>query len=188
MARLLERQRPVRRQEYERMVDAGLFRGEHVELIRGIIVRMSPQNAAHALVIQILNRILTPALVGRADVRVQLPFAAGDDSLPEPDLAVVAVARFGQPHPDRAFLVIEVADSSLAEDRTEKAELYATAGVPEYWIVNIPDRAIEVHAEPSRGAYTRVTPFRTGQEAAPASFPQVSVSLSDLFSTDPAGG
>jgi Uma2 family endonuclease len=186
MVRLAERQRLVRRDEYERMVDAGLFRGEHVELIRGIIVRMSPQNAAHALVIQILNRLLVPALLGRADVRVQLPFAAGDLSLPEPDLALVAVGRFGEPHPSRAFSLIEVADSSLSEDRGEKAELYCLAGVPEYWVVNIPDGTIEVHTDASRGAFTRVTPYRAGQALAPVAFPDVLVRVDDLFSSDVA--
>jgi Uma2 family endonuclease len=182
MGRLAERQRPVRRHEYERMVEAGLFRGEHVELIHGVIVRMSPQHEPHASVIQILTRILMPPLLGRADVRVQLPFAAADDSLPEPDFALVAVAGFRAPHPDRAFLLIEVAESSLDEDRTDKAQLYATAGVPEYWVVNIPDQAIEVHTEPSRGAYTRVTPYRLGQRVAPLAFPDVEVDLSALFS------
>jgi Uma2 family endonuclease len=181
MGRSLERQRPLRRAEYERMIEADLFRNEHVELIRGIIVRMSPQKAAHATIVQILNRILMPSLVKRADVRVQLPFAAGDDSMPEPDLAVVATAQFGEPHPDRAFLIIEVAESSLEEDRTDKAELYATAGVPEYWVVNIPDRSIEVHTEPSRGAYARVTPYRMGQKAAPVAFPDVLVDVGELF-------
>jgi Uma2 family endonuclease len=128
-----------------------------------------------------LTRIFVPALLGRADVRVQLPFVVGDDSLPEPDLALVAVSRFGQPHPDRAFLIVEVADSSLEEDRGEKAELYAAAGVPECWVVNIPDRTIEVHTEPSRGAYTRVIPYGTGQEVAPAAFPDVFVDVTELF-------
>jgi Uma2 family endonuclease len=184
MARLVERQRPLRREEYERMIDAGLFRNERVELIRGIIVRMSPQKPAHALVIQILNRMLVPPLVGRADVRVQLPFAASDDSMPEPDIALVEVARFGQPHPRRASLVIEVAETSLEEDRTEKAELYAQAGVSEYWVVNIPDRSIEVHTEPSRGAYTRVTPYRVPEKVAPEAFPDVTIDLGALFATE----
>jgi len=183
MTLLAERQRPLRRAEYERMVDAGLFQNERVELIRGIIARMSPQKDAHAMVIQILTRLLVPGLVGRADVRVQLPFAIGEYSMPEPDLALVSVGRFGQPHPDRAFLIIEVAETSLAEDRTEKAEVYAEAGVPEYWIVNVLDRTVEVHTEPSRGAYTRVTPFRIGQTLAPSAFPEVSLTVADLFST-----
>jgi Uma2 family endonuclease len=180
--RLAERQRLLRRDEFEALVDAGRFRNERVELIHGIIVEMSPQNAAHAVVVQILTRIFARALAGRADVRVQLPFSAGEHSSPEPDLAVVAVAHFGQPHPDSAFLIVEVADSSLDDDRVLKSEVYATAGVPQYWIVNIPDRRIEVHTEPSRGAYTRVTPHRIGERVAPVAFPDVVVDVAELFS------
>jgi Uma2 family endonuclease len=107
--------------------------------------------------------------------------------MPEPDLALVAVARFGEPRPDRAFLVIEVADSSLAVDRTDKAEIYAAAGVAEYWIVNIPDRAIEVHTEPEplRGAYTRLSPYRMGDKVTPVAFPDVLVDVGGLFGAGP---
>lgn len=183
MVLLAERQRLLSRTEYQRLVDAGVFRGEHVELIRGIIVRMSPQNDAHATLVQILTRMLMPAVIGRADVRVQLPFAAGDHSMPEPDLAIVAVARFKDPHPKSAFLIIEVADTSLEEDRIDKAHLYAEVGVPEYWIVNVPDRSIEVHTDPLRGAYTRLTPYRQGDKVAPAAFPDVFVDVAALFAT-----
>lgn len=163
------------------MIAAGLFRNERIELIEGVIVKMSPQNAPHAAVIQVLNRLLMPPLAGRADVRVQLPFAAGRDSLPEPDLAVVKTGYFKDAHPDRAFLVIEVADSSLAFDRREKAELYARAGVPEYWVVNIADRIIERYTEPAGGSYARVTPFRSGEAIAPLGFPDVGVRIDELF-------
>jgi Uma2 family endonuclease len=181
MYSLAERQRPLRREEFERLIDAGAFQNERVELIHGIIVQMSPQKEPPAVVVQILNRVLMPPLAGRADVRVQLPFAAGEHELPEPDLAVVSLARFGAPRPDRAFLIIEVADSSLEHDRTVKAEVYASAGVSEYWVVNIPDRTIEVHTEPSRGAYTRLTPYRAGQRLSPAAFADVVVDVGDLF-------
>jgi len=185
MARLVERQRPLRREEYERLVEAEAFANERVELIHGIIVRMSPQKAAHATVVQILTRLLVPRLADRADVRVRLPFAASDDSMPEPDLALVAPTGYGDPHPDRAFLIIEVAETSLEEDRTDKAEVYAAAGVLDYWIVNIPDQVIEVHREPSRGAYTRVTPYRIGDLVSPTAFPEVVVTVGELFAPRP---
>ena len=89
MGRIVERQRLLRRAEYERMLAAGLFRDERVEFIRGVIVEMSPQNSPHAAVIQRLTRFFSRPFVDRADQRVQLPFAAGEDSLPEPDIAVV---------------------------------------------------------------------------------------------------
>src|SRR5882724_6201726 len=181
MGQLAERQRPLRREEYERMVAAGFFRDERVELIRGVVIEMSPQNAPHADVIQALNELLLPRLVGRAGVRIQLPFAAGDDSLPEPDLSVVAPGRHKNAHPDQAFLIIEVADSSLKLDRQEKAELYAHAGVPEYWVVNVADRIIERHSEPAGGTYARVTPFRSGETVSPLAFPDVALRVDDVF-------
>jgi Uma2 family endonuclease len=181
MGQLAERQRPLRREEWEHMVAAGFFRDERVELIRGVVVQMSPQNAPHAYVIQILNRLLVPRLLGRADVRVQLPFVAGADSVPEPDLAVVALGSYMNAHPDRAFLIIEVADSSLKLDREEKAELYARAGVPEYWIVNLAGRIIERHSEPTSGTYVRVTPFRSGEAVALLAFPDVEVRVDEAL-------
>ena len=163
------------------MIAAGLFRGEHIELIRGVIVEMSPQNARHADVIQALTRLLLPPLLRRADIRVQLPFAAGSHSLPEPDLALVKPGRYQAGHPDEAFLLIEVSDASLKLDRQDKAELYATAGVPEYWIVNLVDRAIEQHSEPSNGAYTRVIPFRSGETIRPLAFGDLSLNIDEIF-------
>lgn len=164
------------------MVSAGFFENEHIELIRGVILQMSPQNVPHSAAIQRLNRWLQPALHGRADVRVQLPFVAGDDSLPEPDLAIVDPATAdGVEHPDRAFLLIEVANTSLAFDRGEKAELYARAGVPEYWVVNLVDRVIERHTQPIAGAYALVTSFRRGESVGPLAFPDVSAPVDAVF-------
>ncbi len=176
-----ERQRLLHRDELQRMVAAGFFQHERVELLRGVLVQMSPQNEPHAAAIQMLNRILVPALLGRADVRVQLPFAASDDSMPEPDLALVEPRYFGDHHPGQAFLIIEVADSSLELDRGDKARLYAESGVPEYWVVSIPDRIVEVFSEPSRGAYLRTTPYRLGETVRPLAFPDVAVPVAPLF-------
>jgi Uma2 family endonuclease len=181
MGQLAERQRPLRREEYERMVAVGFFRDERVELIRGVVVEMSAQNAPHAGVIQALSHLLLPALLGRANVRVQLPFVAGPDSLPEPDLAVVKPGRYMDAHPDQAFLIIEVADASLKIDRQEKAELYARVGVPEYWVVNVAGRIIERHSEPTDGTYARVTPFRSGETVAPLAFADVAVRADEVF-------
>jgi Uma2 family endonuclease len=84
-------------------------------------------------------------------------------------------------HPNRAFLIVEVADTSLNLDRQEKAELYARAGVPEYWIVNLAGRIIERHSEPADGTYARVTPFRSGETVAPLAFPDVELPVDEMF-------
>lgn len=165
------------------MVDAGLFRGERVELWRGVIVEMSPQKSPHASAVQALTKAFVLALAPdeRAEVRVQLPFALSDDSEPEPDIAAVPFSEYRDAHPDKAFLIIEVADSSVDDDRGFKAREYAIAGVPEYWVVNIPDDVIEVHTDIVGGRYTRITPYRHGQTISPVAFADVSIRVDDVL-------
>ena len=175
-----ERVRPLRRAEYEQMAAEGRFEGERVELIEGVIVEMSPQDPRHAGTVQRLTRVLGGALGGRADVRVQLPFAIAGESLPEPDVALVTRADFDEVHPATAFLVAEVAEASLRKDRSVKAGLYARAGVPEYWIVNLVDRLIEVHTDVAGAAYTRVIPVRPGEVIRLRAFPDVEIAVDDI--------
>jgi Uma2 family endonuclease len=176
-----EQVRRIRRVEYDKMVELGLFEGERVELLYGVIVKMSPKGPEHESSLERLNEILVGALAGRATVRIQAPFAASDGSEPEPDVSVVPRADHRKAHPSSAYLLIEVADSSLAHDRTIKAQLYAECGVPEYWIVNVRDRIVEVHTEIARGAYTRVVPFKPGQRVPIGAFPDVLVGVDDIL-------
>jgi Uma2 family endonuclease len=171
--------RPIRRAEYEALAESGAFRDEKVELVYGRIITMSPQGDLHAFVIRRLNMILAPALVGRADVGVQLPFAASDISLPEPDFAVTAVGHMT--HPSQAFLVVEVAVSSLDYDRHTKARLYAEAGVPEYWVIDVPHQRLERFREPRDGRYTVATQHVRDESVALLSFPDVTVRLAEIF-------
>jgi Uma2 family endonuclease len=181
MGQLAERQRPLRRIEYEHMVAAGFFDNERIELIRGVILEMGPQSISRAAAIQRLTRLLVPPLVGRADVRVQMSFVAGDDSMPEPDLAIVSPVISETSHPDTAFLIIEVANTSLKFDRGVKAELYARVGVAEYWVVDVVDRVIERHSAPASGAYASVVSFRLGDTIALTAFPDMSFPVAAVF-------
>jgi Uma2 family endonuclease len=181
MGHLAERQRPLRRIEYERLVEERFFENERVELIKGVILEMTPQDVPHANAIQILTRLLVPRLVGRADVRIQLPFAADDFSLPEPDFALVSSTVSLLAHPREAFLVVEVAKASLRFDRGVKAELYARAGIREYWIVNVVDEVVERHTEPEGGAYGRIDTLRAGDAIALSAFPDVSLEVAAIF-------
>ncbi|MET0516632.1 MAG: Uma2 family endonuclease [Nitrospiraceae bacterium] len=87
-------------------------------------------------------------------IRIQMPVVLDPDSEPEPDLAVVsgAPADYVQEHPRTALLIVEVAESTIVLDRERKALLYARVGIPEYWIVNLPDRCLEVYREPVASA------------------------------------
>ncbi|HEV8715580.1 MAG TPA: Uma2 family endonuclease [Candidatus Binatia bacterium] len=144
------------RDEYYRMAEAGLFRDERVELLDGEIITMSPQLTPHASTVNLLMSELITRLGAVALVRGQSPIVLNDWSEPEPDIAVCHPdpGRYLQAHPraDQVFLVIEVADTSLAYDRTRKARAYAASGIPEYWIINLPDRKIEVLTDPDPAA------------------------------------
>ena len=147
---------PVRRftvDEYHRMIHAGILKEDDpVELLEGWIVPKMPRNPPHdvslALTQAALAAALPPEWICRGQSAVTTP-----DSEPEPDVAVVRgpIRRYVASHPGPADvgLVVEVADSTLTRDRTLKARLYARAGAPIYWIVNIPDRQVEVYSEPT---------------------------------------
>ena len=146
------------RKEYHRMAETGILgRRERVELIRGEIVEMSPTGPRHSAFVDNLNRLLARRLPDDAIVRVQGPVALADDTEPQPDLAVLRVRDV--PYKDRdawpedALLVIEVAETSLAYDRSIKRRLYAEAGIAEYWVVDCAAETIEVHRGPGAEGY-----------------------------------
>ena len=109
----------------------------------------------------------------------------GEDSEPEPDLAVVT----GQPleyvthHPTIALLVVEIAETSLLYDRSTKAQLYAEHLIPEYWIVNIPDRQVEVFRSPSKSGYEMHEIFPANNTITPLHAPEFTLLLTDVFSS-----
>jgi Uma2 family endonuclease len=180
------RQRRITVDEYHRMIAAGILcEGEHVQLISGTLVAMTPQGAPHARVIQRLNRLLVRAVGDDLVVRPQLPLMLVDDSEPEPDLAVVRArdAESGERHPRTALLVVEVAGESLPLDRQAKAVLYARAGIPEYWIVNLAESSVEVRREPdpASGSYRTKAVARSGDTLVAASLPGLSIGVADLL-------
>jgi Uma2 family endonuclease len=178
---LPENFRPLRRVEYDELVSLGHFQNERIELINGVLVPMSPIGPQHSNAVDKLNEILVLALAGLARVRVQNPLAAGDISEPEPDLLVAPLAEYDVEHPAIAHLVIEVAESSLAFDRGTKLRLYAQQGVPEYWIVDVVSRCIEVYRDPASGTFASKRVFERGDSMELLRFPAVTVRVSDVM-------
>jgi len=172
--------RPLSRREYDRLVDLAWFAGERIELLRGMLVTMSPQNWPHAAAVSFLNEQLVLQLAGVHEVRPQLPFAADDWSEPEPDLVVTRKDPARREHPREVLLVIEVADSSLRIDRGLKRTIYAEAGVPEYWIVDVTRLTVEVHTAPTSKGYASVQTRRDGDVVRPTLLPEVSIRVADL--------
>jgi len=179
------------RVEYDKMIDLGVFRpGEAIELLGGHLVVAEPQGAAHYTAIVQTARALQAAFGAAAYVRIQGPIGLDDDSEPEPDVAVVPgrVQDYSRSHPSRAILVVEVAESSLAFDRKYKASLYARGGVPEYWVLNLVDRVLEVYREPHADAeapfgwrYARQAVFDPAETVAPLAAPASSVAIAELL-------
>jgi Uma2 family endonuclease len=177
--------------EYERMIVAGAFEGglvrPRVELIDGELREMSPTHEPHADTVSILDEwSFENRPKDRVRVRVQSPICIpGRDSAPEPDLvwAVRKDYRATHPRPGDVLLLIEVAESSLAYDCGEKADLYASAGIADYWVVNIPDRRVEVFRQPRNGHYTSHVVLQAQDEVHPLAFPEVTLPVAMLFPT-----
>jgi Uma2 family endonuclease len=148
--------------DYHRLGEAGILgEDDRVELLEGQLVDMSPIGPRHALAIDLLNRLL-PAILGeQAWLRVQNPIVLDDASEPQPDFAVVRHPWSGypdaHPRPPDILLLIEVADSSLEFDLGAKLELYARAGICEFWVVDLTSNRVLVHRSPREGRYDSIT-------------------------------
>jgi Uma2 family endonuclease len=183
-------------EQYMALVDEGVLGpDDRVELLEGVIVAMAPQNVPHAAGVSRMQQALHRAVAERAVIRTQLPLRAGKHSMPEPDVAIVAgsIADYDRAHPTTALLVVEVADSSLKQDRLTKRAIYAAAGIPEYWIVNLPDDCVEVRRtpEPESRRYASITVVRRGEAIELVALPGVRVTVDDLLPgslRDGAGG
>jgi len=136
--------------EYYRMAEMGFFNGQRVELIDGEVILMSPQEASHATAVGLVADALQAIFSEGFTIRVQQPLDLGEVHEPEPDVAVVPGQRrdYATSHPKTATLIVEVALTSVDYDRNVKSSLYAKAGIPEYWLLNLRDRRLEVFREP----------------------------------------
>jgi Uma2 family endonuclease len=181
---------PVRftRAEYHRLVDEN----NHIELVNGLIVYKSDRQLCrveghthvtigpkHSATVSLLADLLFVGIRGQARVRIQQPIVIDDFSEPEPDIAIVSPGNYWQHHPTEALLIIEVSDTSLEADRA-KAELYVRV-TPEYWIVDIQGRAIEVYDSSQNGEYTRVRRYGLDEVVVPDAVPGISISVQALF-------
>lgn len=174
------------RNEYYAAGEAGVFDGERVELINGEILVMSPMSARHAATIAMLDEAFRQHLSAEFHIRIQLPLTLDRLSEPEPDAAIVAgpIADFVDQHPASAVLVIEVSLSTLDFDRAAKLSLYASHGIPEYWIVNLRDNQLEVHRTPADGAYSETLSFDRDGVIRPLFQTELAIPVSELLPRD----
>lgn len=153
--------------EYELMIEKGVLNeNTRVELIHGEIVEMAPIGLRHAACVIRLTALFQKALDETAMVSVQNPIKLHADSEPQPDLALLKrrtdAYATKRPTAEDVLLVVEVADTTLATDRTVKVPLYAEAGIPEVWLVNVDELTIEVYSGPAAGKYSSTTTARLG--------------------------
>ncbi len=170
---------------WHEMIAKGIIgEDERLELLEGEIHVMTPPNAPHGVPI---TRLLPSLIIGIDEkwvVICQTPLSLGQDSEPQPDIAVVEAREISdQHHPRSARLVVEVSDSSLALDRALKLRLYARAGVPEYWIVIVEERQMEVYREPVRktGLSSLREVVTAGEVVRSTVLPKVRVPVKSLF-------
>lgn len=179
------------RDEYYRLGELDFFGDSKVELIGGEIRSVPPQSNWHANGIEALAEFFRLAFGSNCWVRVQMPLDLSPNSVPDPDVAVVDGARAThrtKRNPTTALIVAEVSESTLRDDQTRKMSLYAASGIPEYWVVNLVKRQLEVHRDPVADAsqafgfrYSSITAHQPGSQVAPLAKPTEMLDVSSLF-------
>lgn len=172
--------------DLERMVEAGILKeDDRVELIDGEIIEMTPPGSRHAACVRRLNALLARLLHGQEILSVQDPLRLGGVLQPQPDIAVLRPRDdfYSRSHPEASdtLLVIEVADSSVMYDRNVKARLYASAGVPEYWLVDLTRAEVTVHTRPAGDLYRDVRTVSRSATVRATTVSGLDVRVEDLF-------
>ncbi len=172
------------REEYERVVEAGGFDPEdRVELLDGEIWDVTPQGTRHGATYSAMHMALQRAFGDSCYARCQLPFPLDDSSMPEPDIAMVrgAPADHVDRYPTEALLLVEVSVSSLRHDRGLKLSAYARGGIPEYWVVDVEARQLEVYRDPAGSTYRSVTVLTRAESVSPLHAPDATIAVADML-------
>jgi Uma2 family endonuclease len=165
------RKHPITLDEYERMIEADVFHDQfRLELIRGELIEMSPPGIEHEFAVAAIANLLgskvgSAALVWPQGNSIRLP---NTNSRPQPDATLLRwrddYSLSKPPTAEDVILVVEVSDTTLKYDQSEKSALYAEAGIQEYWIINLRNKTIETYSDPVNGAFTRIHKAGHGEE------------------------
>ena len=165
------------------MIETGLLVNRRVELLNGLVLKMAPEGPEHADLSTDADELFAAQAQGRYRVRVaKLITITATGSEPEPDIALVRRQAYRQGHPTPAdvFLIIEFAQSSLTKDTEEKRQVYAAAGILDYWVVNLQDAELLVYRQPETEDYQSLERLQNGQ-ISPLAFPDVEMLVTDLL-------
>jgi Uma2 family endonuclease len=173
-------------EEFQRIEDAGIFHPDsRHELIRGEIIAMPNPSRRHSGRVNKLNRVFTSKLGESVIVCIQNGMFVNDMSEPKPDVVICKPLPelFGpfEPAPEDVLLLVEIADTSIRYDTRIKAPLYAEGGIPEYWILNIPDDVLEVRRDPAGKEYRQMELYKRGQTITPQHLPGTTLTIDELL-------
>jgi Uma2 family endonuclease len=174
--------------EFHEVFSSAKLRSQRPYLVRGVVWEQGEMNPPHAVGMSLAERALRVLESTTRFIRTQQPLVLGLDTDPEPDLALVSgsLRDYVRKHPKTAELVVEISDTTIFEDQTTKAELYAAAGISEYWIVDINDSRLLVMRDPQvieagGSAYRSVQELRAGATVSPLAAPEVTITVAELL-------
>ena len=171
------------RAEYHHLGELGMLQGRNTELIEGTIYWVLPPSPRRATTMSLIHRALSKDEAGSSFTRTRAPLALGNDSEPEPDVTVVKgkPSDYAEEHPSMALLVAEISDGALSYIRERKQWLYACAGIPEFWIINLADRTIEIRREPRAGEYRSLRTLKASGTISPFALPDIEIPISSFL-------
>ncbi len=177
-------------EEFHELRQQKRFQGRRAILLHGVILEQGPMNPPHAYALERLWKLLQKFPTDRYRVRCQLPLVLGTDSDPFPDLVIAeeASGELSLAHPTTAVIVFEISDTTLNTDLTEKAELYATAGILDYWVIDVTKRQLHVLRDPAplpaglgATAYRNHKTYGPEESVSPLAFPGHAIRVGDLL-------
>ena len=170
-------------EEWHQLVESGVLEGKPVEFLEGEIIEMSPEREEHTYTNDDVAELLREKLKGLAKIRESHPITL-DNSEPEPDIAVVRLPKTiytqHHPYPKDIFWLIEISYKTLKIDLEKKSKIYARNGIPEYWVIDLVNKKLVVHTQPSQNSYTQIQELTTGTITLQA-FPDIAIALDRLL-------
>ena len=168
--------------EFHRLGELGVFEGRQAMLIDGSILEEGPMNPPHATALELAAEVLRSIFGPGWRMRSQLPILFGQATDPQPDFAFLrGSARDSAEHPTTAELIVEISDTSLKYDTTEKADHYAAANIPEYWVLDLNGRQLLVFRDPTANGYGTKFTVPADGSVSPLAVPGATVALAALL-------
>lgn len=172
--------------QYHQMIESGILTDrDHVELIQGEIIEMSPVGRHHAACVDRLNELLVLKLFRKALIRVQSPILLSDNSEPQPDISILQrredFYNAGHPTPADIFALVEVSDSTIEFDRDVKVPMYAQEQISEVWLLNLNNTQIERYRQPIANTYQQQQIFNLGETLSFQGFPDIPIEVNQVF-------